>query len=687
MNSLLTTRAIKRIFKDLEEAQRESLEGVSLCMPNINDPFKLHGNVEIKDGIYTGCLLHIIFQIPEEYPFKPPAVHIAPGLRFDHQFHAHVYSDGYRGNSICTDLTSNFAGHFQAIDELGKPVKSGWTPSYTLTSVLTQLQVFFADPDLPKYCLPKARDIEDLKKHIQEFKYPIKTNDGEKEIIITHCYDNPYPPFKRRQDDLKNKESDDIHDIMIESTSTSPSLGESKAAETQSPLDSQANSTQTQNIQKLVPKDWSAPLKKITKSKNTKKTKTEIVSISMKNGEVEAPNNSFFSHGFESNTETALNILSEKKSLFVDISYKDCVNPNPNLSSIEKEVRSKLICSVSKADIFDSSEPILGYPIDLEKDQFGRFWPTTLTEILSYDSFVYDIQHNHTKLDSYHTTKFISSFGTQYNYLLPVYIDKKHFERGKQHIFNAISIIYAGVQGTKANDFRPEMVLKVLPPILVKTMIHFIKGTIYQSIAGIETYCQIYLLLVKLIDYFPELKHTINKEVENFYKSKEYRHKRNAGDLGEFMIKLSLSKYGIGDTQIMTQVFKEHLNRQVSWALKANRTLGKKTKCPNFLAQYMTATQVSNQFFLLKLEVANLLLNKSVKGDLEKRCGLLNDDVMKLFRDRMNWIKKAMTSDWRVLVTGSGLSRYIPDSETMTQYILQAFHEAIIKGYLFPKNS
>ena len=86
-------------------------------------------------------------------------------------------------------------------------------------------------------------------------------------------------------------------------------------------------------------------------------------------------------------------------------------------------------------------------------------------EILSYDAFVFNIQQNFEKLDNYARVKFTSSFGSSYNYWLPIYINDEHFERSKEHIFNAISIIYAGVEGKRENDFRPEMVLKVLPPI------------------------------------------------------------------------------------------------------------------------------------------------------------------------------------------------------------------------------
>mmetsp|Transcript_37204 Transcript_37204/g.33419 ORF Transcript_37204/g.33419 Transcript_37204/m.33419 type:complete len:81 (-) Transcript_37204:217-459(-) len=79
-----------------------------------------------------------------------------------------------------------------------------------------------------------------------------------------------------------------------------------------------------------------------------------------------------------------------------------------------------------------------------------------------------------------------------------------------------------------------------------------------------------------------------------FCKSEDNRHKKEAGDLGEFIIKLGLSSYGINDPDIMYLVMKEHMCRQVSWCLKADKSLGKRTQNPNFVKKFMEASQISN---------------------------------------------------------------------------------------------
>ena len=215
-SSNFSTRAIKRVLRDLAEIEANPISGISVAMPNINNPFIMHGNIEIRDGIYEGILIHLVIHIPDEYPIKPPAVNIAPGLDFGHKYHEHIYDNQTYGNSICTDLTSNFAGHFSLIDSYGKPTRSGWTPSYTLSSVLIQLQVFFADPDLEKHMLPSDEEISRLKQHIEKFELDVKIDDGMgEERTVTHSRKHPYPPLSCETTNLTLPEEEKVEEVGL----------------------------------------------------------------------------------------------------------------------------------------------------------------------------------------------------------------------------------------------------------------------------------------------------------------------------------------------------------------------------------------------------------------------------------------------------------------------------------------
>ena len=844
--SNLSARAIKRALRDLAEIEANPISGISVAMPDINNPFVMHANIEIRDGIYEGILIHLVIHIPDEYPIKPPAVNIAPGLDFGHKYHEHIYDNQTHGNSICTDLTSNFAGHFSLIDSYGKPTRSGWTPSYTLSSVLVQLQVFFADPDLEKHMLPSDEEIVKLRRHIERFEVDVKIDDGMgEEKTVTHSRRNPYPPLSCEvvkaaiSEEEKTEEVEMVKPIEMTNhkasrkhesnangqnsyfssfstavktqgqsqSAASNSVDESSFEELKESVISTLKSTEPQKTSATT-SEWGKPLiKKATKFKAVSSeeklsllnvnSKTQLGQVmkpiqdtNVKNGQMNDPsrgkisynafnnkNESFSNHrnttynySYERRPTSSLNLQSKsyntndnssiefnsqrstnkngKFNLQSSISKAprkpqtyEIFQPNYNLiptdysnfygglastkftneliqigqseiaesvkrqeTSIDKssifatenvyppgsatpkqirnQVRDKLVCSVTKVDVFDDSKPVLGYPIDIKKDAYGRLWPIPIMEILSYDAFVLNIQQNSQKLDNYARVKFTSSFGSSYNYWLPIYIDDEHFERGKEHIFNAISIIYSGVEGKRDNDFRPEMALKVLPPILVKTAVNFLNGNIYQSIVGIDAYCHIYQLLVKMVKMFPELQKIIDQEVQDFCVKEDNRHKEVAGDLGEFMIKLSLSSRGLTNSLARSFIFKEHMARQVSWNLKKDRGLLYSQRDYDFVERFLTASQVSNQFALVKLEIAKLLQDSNVMDQLEKQRGVLSEETIRIFRSRMNWIQKHVIGDWKVLVEGLEQEESIYSEEMMRREIVKAITRARVKGYL-----
>lgn len=60
----ITGKAIKRIYKDLEEIKKYPIEGLGVCIPNESNPFELRANIIILDGIHKDILLHLIIYIP-----------------------------------------------------------------------------------------------------------------------------------------------------------------------------------------------------------------------------------------------------------------------------------------------------------------------------------------------------------------------------------------------------------------------------------------------------------------------------------------------------------------------------------------------------------------------------------------------------------------------------------------------
>ena len=186
-------KSMKRIYRDLEEIKRFPIEGIGICCPNESNPFELRANLLILDGIYKDILLHLIMYIPENYPTKAPKMIIAPGQDFNHDYHHHIFEDHkHGGHTICIDLLDH--GFF------GEAQKTGWSPAYTLSTILMQMQIFFSkDYDLPKP--PSSSDIEKLRKKLSSFTSKIFTTSKD---FIVHSYENPFPPIYLKAKDIKS---------------------------------------------------------------------------------------------------------------------------------------------------------------------------------------------------------------------------------------------------------------------------------------------------------------------------------------------------------------------------------------------------------------------------------------------------------------------------------------------------
>ena len=191
-------KAISRIYKDLKEIETSPIQGLSICLPDENDPFSLQGNIMILSGIYEGIMLHFEMKIPDTYPLKSPQMTISAGqnLNKNFYFHHHIFDKEQGGYTICIDLLDH--GFFKEGE------KTGWTPAYTLSTVLVQMQVFFAN-DHERKEAPYPKLLDDLKKELKSFKCIIKTTDGS---YKTHTFDNPYPPFKMTREEDKDTKKD-----------------------------------------------------------------------------------------------------------------------------------------------------------------------------------------------------------------------------------------------------------------------------------------------------------------------------------------------------------------------------------------------------------------------------------------------------------------------------------------------
>jgi len=196
--------AIKRISKDMKEIVKSPIEGIGIVSID-NDPMKYAVNLRLMQGPYEGYCLQLLLTFTDNYPTRPPKILIFPHQGISGEYHHHIFPDRNGFKKFCFDLLDN---DFMNISE----EHTGWNPSYSISSLLLQVQNFIADPDLHGHIPPKEK-INQLMNSMKNYKriFKITNEDGETEIV--HTWKNPYPEMYFKKYDKNNNNKTNEIDI------------------------------------------------------------------------------------------------------------------------------------------------------------------------------------------------------------------------------------------------------------------------------------------------------------------------------------------------------------------------------------------------------------------------------------------------------------------------------------------
>ena len=199
--------AIRRITKDIKEITKSPIEGIGIAQLE-NNIMKYVINIRLMTGPYKDYCVQLLLTFPETYPSKPPKILIYPEQAIDGQYHHHIFPDnlqdekGHHFKKFCFDLLDN---DFMSTKE----ENSGWNPSYTISSLLLQVQNFISDPDMHGY-IPPENKIKQLMNSMKNYSRKLKiVNDQGKTEIITHTWSKPFPEMyevkKEEEKKVENK--------------------------------------------------------------------------------------------------------------------------------------------------------------------------------------------------------------------------------------------------------------------------------------------------------------------------------------------------------------------------------------------------------------------------------------------------------------------------------------------------
>ena len=196
--------SIKRISKEIKELYENPIEGIGIISLD-NDITKYIVNMKLLTGPYKNYCLQLLLTFSDNYPIKPPKILIYPNQLFDNLYHHHVFNDektldenGKSFKKLCIDLLDN---DFMSTKE----ENTGWNPSYTISTLLMQVQIFLSNPDLSENSMPKPYQIDELMQSMNKYEKIFTIKENGNKIIKMHTWKEPYPKMYFKENNEINK--------------------------------------------------------------------------------------------------------------------------------------------------------------------------------------------------------------------------------------------------------------------------------------------------------------------------------------------------------------------------------------------------------------------------------------------------------------------------------------------------
>ncbi len=252
-------------------------------------------------------------------------------------------------------------------------------------------------------------------------------------------------------------------------------------------------------------------------------------------------------------------------------------NPFPEIYGFEEktdpkqvlklQLQEKLTCYFTKTNPLVDSHLTIGYPIDIRLDFKKRIEPFPIPEIVSYTGYTAEGSENKNVMNVMLKT----AYGQKYNFWIPIYVNKEHYDLSENIIYKSISILKCKDVNKTEKDFKKEYIIEVFPALLCKMIVFLLDGSKHSSIAAMEAFCHFILLFQKMIDEHG-IQEYINEMIESVKNAKMYDlRKASLPDIGNFIVLLFFSRFrDLKDKRLFHKILREYLARQIYWIFIAD---------------------------------------------------------------------------------------------------------------------
>ena len=506
---MFSKNSLIRINKDIIEITKNPIEGIGIVSLEDN-PMQYIVNIRLMSGIYEGFCLQLLLTFTNNYPINPPKILIYPGQHFDGTYHHHIFEDlkrdeyGRKFYKLCFDLLDN--------DFLStKEEHSGWNPSYTISTLLLQIQNFLSNPDMNKFCLPSKSKIEELIKSMDDYERIFIIKNNNKEIERIHTWKNPYPEmyFKTEEEDQKIENKNEINNKDNLINNNNKIIKDNLTC-----FISRLNYIDDNNL--LL----GYPIKKIKYYEKIIPI-PEILSYDSYMMQLSNKDEINVNRPLNNNIIINIPLINEINHEDNDINEVNDINDENDENDVDNDnIMNNFI--MNRHPIFNR----FGFRFNFD-DLFFR----------NDNDNIFTLNNN----NNYESFK--SANNEFYEQWLPIYINEEHYLKNKIAICNSFSIIKYGNLGLKEYDFKPDHIFEILPNILFEMLIKIFNDKDLTSSSFMICFFQYMLLYKKLFQIFKRqyrkyINNYIDKILKNYSNDNKFNNDLDGLPISEKILKI-----------------------------------------------------------------------------------------------------------------------------------------------------
>lgn len=536
--------AKKRLLKDLKELLLEQQTLTTVSVLPTEDIFEWHCNLRPDEGPYTGTVFHLILKFDDGYPRSPPRVQLCTSIS-----HPNVFDDWYGMKDeypyVCLDMLKSYESMIPY---------AGWTPAYSVTSILLQLQSFLFAENIPQdwggneRACHKQSIVGQAIRNAQRFTCTVVAAGGKK---VTHTHSNPWPPLLPMAGQNDQQLPQRARPPVLLSDMVVPILDSASAAIQQISV-----SAKPPKMASFV--DDVSELTLLTEANRTLDIPTAVLC-------------SIFCFLHPTDLIKARDVCSGWRKVVVGCNLFE---------------RSRLTCFFTKKTMDDKC-PVLGVGISIDFHLNGGLKSASSPlDVLSLEAF----QEHGVRT---------GVFGKEsFQYFLPLILNQNEARFAvpviEQSILRAMARVptppYAlSRPPVPVVRLYPHMILHLLSTLMNTMVVELMKGVTsaegsdltvkrHASERALEGYCAFHHMLLFFSKRYHSIEAMANRQVNEFISNEDVRLKKQTPDLGNLLVCLTLSKQGWASLwkPLMLEVF----DRNVRWTVKDHPELASYS-CPD----------------------------------------------------------------------------------------------------------